>query len=330
MNNPLLTLVIPVFNREALLPRTLATVEAQTCRNFRVVLVDNGSTDNSLAVCRRFAERLNATAGPAVEVLTESQPGAAAARNRGLKACTTPYVYFFDSDDDLSPDFVRKMLPFLQSGSLELIAFPVRMQVDGRTTVRAFAPKSDPALHVLNSMLSTQSMLFRTDFLRQIEGWNEALRTWDDWELGLRTLLARPRVMWAMQEPFHLIRVHDDSLTGPTFSSRAESELLAMHAATDAVRALPDEDTRKARTLCALCYRYAILWGNLRKEGDAVAAEACREAMVKNCSPTWRQRLAFHLLASYTAFGGRGAWRLALKLLVKAHAAKSPRTAVPL
>ncbi len=330
MNNPLLPHVIPVFNRAPLLPRALAPVEPQTCRNFRVVLVDNGSADGSLALCQRFAERLNATAGPAVEVLTEPQPGAAAARNRGLKACTTPYVYFFDSDDDLSPDFVQKMLPALESGSLELIAFPIKMQVGGRTFVRDFAPKSDPSLHVLNSMLCTVSMLFRTDFLRRIDGWNEALRTWDDWELGLRTLLARPRVMWPMQEAFHLIRVHDDSLTGPTFSSRIADELRAMQAAVDAVRALPDEDTRKARTLCALCYRYAILWGNLRKEGDAAAAESCREAMVKNCSPTWRQKAGFHLLASYTAFGGRGAWRLALKMLPKAHAAKSPRTAVPL
>ena len=98
------SIIIPYYNRERLLERTLRSVKRQTYRPVEIILVDNASTDHSAAVARRFKEE--AEDGMTVHLLRENTPGAAAARNCGLRAAQGEYVYFFDSDDELSEDFL--------------------------------------------------------------------------------------------------------------------------------------------------------------------------------------------------------------------------------
>lgn len=309
-----LTLVIPVYNREKLLPRTLASVAGQTCRAFRLILVDNGSTDKSWAVCQAFRQRQAESGGPDVTLAREEHPGAARARNRGLALCTTPYIYFFDSDDEMSPDFVATLLPEL-ADEPDAVTFTT-VQTDGRTDrVRAFSRSASPAVHILNAMLSTVSMVLRTDFLRTLGSWNESLRTWDDWELGVRVLLARPRLRQLTQRPFHRIYLHADSLTGNGFSSTWPWTKLAMQAALADVRESSVAPAERRRAETALYYRYAILFGHLRAEGFADMPALHRHIREQRFSPSAVQRIAARLLCAYVARGGRGAWRLALALL---------------
>ena len=169
-----LTIVIPVYNREKFLSRTLSSVAMQTYTDFHLVLVDNGSTDASLRICQDFASQSFEDSKMIVTVLQELRKGAASARNAGLKVCTTPYVYFFDSDDEMSPDFVEKVTGLMDS-DFDLMCFPVRQVQNGVEQRRVFQPYSTAYNHILNSMLSTQSMLFRTDFLRSVGGWNDQI-----------------------------------------------------------------------------------------------------------------------------------------------------------
>ena len=100
----MISLVIPVRNRASIVGRTLDSVAAQTRLPDQIVLVDNGSTDGTLEVLRRWANgRSN------VQVVTEPRPGAAEARNCGLRAVTEEYVMFFDSDDTMPPRHVEEI-----------------------------------------------------------------------------------------------------------------------------------------------------------------------------------------------------------------------------
>ena len=78
-----LTVVIPVYNREGIVLRTLESLDRQTCRDFRVVLVDNASTDRTREVLEQWGRRTDLE----VEIICENRPGAAAARAAGLKIC---------------------------------------------------------------------------------------------------------------------------------------------------------------------------------------------------------------------------------------------------
>ena len=91
--------VIPMYNRRDLICRCLDSVKAQTWRRLEVVVVDNNSTDDSVAVVRDWCERHQVTADTPdfrFKLLSESKPGAAAARNKGLEAITSEHILFFD------------------------------------------------------------------------------------------------------------------------------------------------------------------------------------------------------------------------------------------
>lgn len=282
------TIVIPVYNRAGTLLRALQSIP----ETYPLVVVDNGSTDGSVAIAADFCRQRTGAV-----FSEEPQSGAPAARNRGLALCETEWVYFFDSDDEFTslPEVSDAM-----AAALDMICFPVRMVVDGKARVRDYRPTADAATHVLSAMLGTQSMLFRAEWLRSIGGWNNRCRIWNDWELGLRALLHRPRLQWICDEGHHRIYVHDDSITGPSYSARSEAIAATLQVAYECAAETSDE-----RTLRALDLRTSIACGQLRREGSPAAADALRP-LVK------RPSLLARSLENYVRLGGRGAWRIAL------------------
>lgn len=298
----LYTIVIPYRDRAAFLPETLASLPHDAA----IILVNNGSTDDSAALCRDFA-----ATRPNVRCISQPSGGAAAARNAGLAAVETEWVYFFDSDDVYSAPVAFFQWPDVTSyDALDVICLPTQMERSTpdatRLIPRDFRPTASPADQILISMLATQTMLLRTAFLRRIGGWNETLPVWNDWELGLRVLLNAPRLQWvATSAPYHRIRLHAASLTGSRFSERATERFLALSAAESLINAssngVPSSPDPK-KLLRALDLRRGILCGHLLREHYALtAADKPR---------TLRARLLMH----YVRLGLRGAWRIALHL----------------
>lgn len=284
------TIVVPIYNREAYLPRLFRSIAAVDYEDMEVILVDNGSSDGSLGLCRSFAE----DAPMVVRVLEERERGASRARNCGLSACRTEWVYFFDSDDELSATFLEELMPLTEGQ--DMVVFPTRQEVGGRTARRSFVPSPTPAAQILSATMNTPSVLYRKDFLRSIGGWNGELAIWDDWELGIRALLHRPRIRWFTAHPFHHIYIHDDSITGPSMTARRE--------ALEHVLQVVGKELEAGGDRRALYLRYCILNGMLRRErGETID--------IPLGVPCWVVAWGA-LLRAYTAWGGRGAWRMAL------------------
>ena len=107
-------IVIPVYNREQELRRTFDSVVAQTYRPIHVVLVDNGSTDGSLALCRELKGAYE-TDDFRITVVEEAKRGPSAARNRGLACVTEEFVAFLDSDDEYIPESVSLYMQAFES-----------------------------------------------------------------------------------------------------------------------------------------------------------------------------------------------------------------------
>ncbi|MGA3170984.1 MAG: glycosyltransferase [Chthoniobacteraceae bacterium] len=104
---PLISIVIPVYNRERLLPATLQSIREQTCRDWECIVVDDGSTDGTLAVANQWARDDNR-----IRVVSQKNTGPSVARNRGY-AETNPgsqYVTFMDGDDVWLPDALGTLL----------------------------------------------------------------------------------------------------------------------------------------------------------------------------------------------------------------------------
>ena len=316
-----LTIVIPYFNREQFLPRTFRSLERSTRRAARLIFVDNGSQDGSRALCEDFARR-----HPEQDILllSESRSGAAIARNAGLAEVKTPWTYFFDSDDELSPRFIEQMEQTLKEHAeqnFDVIAFrTVMVHPDGSMTQRQSMFNESATDQILMSQLVTQNLFVRTDFLRRIGGWNEQLREWDDWELGIRVLVDGGKVLWLRDCAYHRIYLHPDSLTGKNFLTTCRGIDVAMQSVLNLCREKKKGrmDTPKSSSICrALAFRYALLSGILLREGGRIAslrfwgrALQCASAACGSKVPR-SLRLPLAFFRAYTSRGGRGAWRLA-------------------
>ena len=316
-----LTIVIPYFNREKFLPRTFRSLERSTRRAARLIFVDNGSQDGSRALCEDFARR-----HPEQDILllSESRSGAAIARNAGLAEVKTPWTYFFDSDDELSPRFIEQMEQTLKEHAeqnFDVIAFrTVMVHPDGSMTQRQSMFNESATDQILMSQLVTQNLFVRTDFLRRIGGWNEQLREWDDWELGIRVLVGGGKVLWLRDCAYHRIYLHPDSLTGKNFLTTCRGIDVAMQSVLNLCREKKKGrmDAQESSSICrALAFRYALLSGILLREGGRTAslrfwsrALQCASAACGSKVPR-SLRLPLAFFRAYTSRGGRGAWRLA-------------------
>lgn len=297
-----ITIVIPVYNRKALLRHTLDCITTGPAGDIPVIVVDNGSTDGT----DKFLESYCAS-HPSVTTVSQPERGAAAARNKGLSLVGTKWVYFFDSDDRFED------IPHSWDSSADMIAFPTRQKTENKVRVRAYKPVSDPAVQILNGMLNTISMIFRTSWLRQIGGWNTSCRIWDDWELGIRALAASPKLQWITSKPYHTIIVHSDSLTGPSFKARYKLQLETIGLVLDDIRNIEPDSSARCRK--ALLLRTYILSGKLLYEGDRNASAACRDFILEHFGSKPDGRLIGRFLEQYTAMGLRGAWRIALRYM---------------
>lgn len=107
MTKPLITVVIPSFNRAHMLPETLRCIMAQTVapETYRVIVVNNRSKDDTEAVIKKFA-----VANPTVQYAYQDKPGAGATRNEGVRLATTPLVLFIDDDCHAAPNLIAEHL----------------------------------------------------------------------------------------------------------------------------------------------------------------------------------------------------------------------------
>lgn len=303
------SLIIPYHNREQWLPATLQSLLSCTCRPQHVFLVDNGSTDGSDLVCRNFAQ---AHPDWNISLLSEPRPGACCARNAALKQVQTEWVYFFDSDDELSPDFFEQVLKVVAiHPQADMVAAATVMTFsDGSMRCRAVQRNASVRDQILTAQFATQGLFVRTGLLRQVGAWNTELTKWNDWELGIRLLLSRPHVVW-LPGAWHRIKQHPDSLTGNGFSH-------TLHQLLPAFEAVRRHVSAHGVWLAALAVRADIVAAQLQREGSTVEAKQLHrwaKNVCRQCPHPALARLLCIIVNRYARVGGRGAWMLARCIL---------------
>jgi len=196
MNPPKVTTIIPVHNGEQYLADCIRSVLCQTWRNQEIIVVDDGSTDNSRKVAEAFADR-------GVEILqTEPErPGAAAARNVGLDHGTGDFIQYLDSDDLLPPNKIAAQLAELErlpSGFLASCRWTKfrRSAEDARSEEHAIFADFGPVDWLVTSwegggMMQTACWLTPRRIADKAGPWDESLRRNpdDDGEYFSRVLL---------------------------------------------------------------------------------------------------------------------------------------------
>lgn len=124
-NKCIISTIIPFYNAEKYLAETIESVIEQSIgfeENMELILVDDGSTDNSYNVCKEYEEKYNN-----IRCFHKENGGVAEAKNYGLKIAKGEYVNFLDSDDKLSKDALKNMYNFLEKNKdeIDMVAMPV-------------------------------------------------------------------------------------------------------------------------------------------------------------------------------------------------------------
>lgn len=121
---PKLSIVIPVFNSAPYVADCLDSILRQSGTGLEVVMVDDGSTDGSLAIMESYRHRLSQVAS--VKIISQENAGPGAARNVGIRVSRGAYVGFLDSDDMLCDVYVSSILQIIDKHSPDLIEFPYK------------------------------------------------------------------------------------------------------------------------------------------------------------------------------------------------------------
>jgi glycosyltransferase involved in cell wall biosynthesis len=248
---PLVSVIIPTYNRAALLAEAVASVAAQTCRDFEILVVDDGSTDATMKVVASLE---------GVKVLRHpSRRGVAAARNLGIAAARGAWLAFLDSDDLWLPDKLARQLAHLaeQPG--------LRLCQTDETWVRHGVRVNQPLSHrkvagkiflpsLTRCMVSPSAVILHRQLLADHGGFDEDLPAAEDYDLWLR--LTWRYEVGLVPEPLIIKRGgHPDQLSAQWGLDRFRIRAL--------VKLLGDPDlpapyARAARrTLAAKCAIYA-------------------------------------------------------------------------
>jgi len=110
MNTPVVSIVIPTYNRASLLPRALDSIIAQTMTEWEIILVDDGSTDATQEVVLRYRAQL----ADRFVIIRQINQGSSAARNHGIERARGRYVAFLDSDDEFMPTKLKRQADLLE------------------------------------------------------------------------------------------------------------------------------------------------------------------------------------------------------------------------
>lgn len=116
MENPLISVIVPVYNTEKYLTECVESIISQTYRNLEIILVDDGSPDLSGSICDSFAEK-----DSRIIVIHQKNVGLSAARNRGLDECHGEYVAFVDSDDLIQNDSIENLIKIQSETDADLV-----------------------------------------------------------------------------------------------------------------------------------------------------------------------------------------------------------------
>lgn len=217
-DSPLVSVVIPTYNRADWLCEAVESVLAQTYAPIEIIVVDDGSTDGTPdMLAARF---------PAVRCIVQPNAGVSAARNRGLAAAAGQYINFLDDDDLFMPDKIARQVARLEADPELFLVHCRYHDVDaaghklGRVGV---LPEGEALPDLLRgNFIWMSAPLIRREAVERVGGFDETLSTCADYDLWLR-LAADGARFGCVQEPLGCYRLHGASMV--TDAARVEREV---------------------------------------------------------------------------------------------------------
>ena len=260
-----ISIIVPVYNAGQYIIPCLESLLSQTYQNIEIILVDDGSTDDSLHICQEYAAQ-----NPCVRVLHQENGGVSAARNAGLAYAQGEFVAFIDADDYVKPDYLAVLLEALKQHDADMVCCNFIEILNGET-VHINTEK------VVRERLVTDKKELLTDFLSRQEAygtcvWSKLIRRelaakeafkkikfGEDAEYMMRLFCRAPRVYLTLYPGYVYIRnensatmQHNEKSVTRCKNELQMTELFIENLPADCAEILPLYQNRYATALHAL------------------------------------------------------------------------------
>lgn len=192
---PILSIIMPVYNVEKYVGKAIESVLSQTMTDLELIIINDGSTDNSGKICKKYA-----SIDTRIKYFYKDNRGVSVARNFGIeKTSTSKYITFIDSDDWIEPDFYEKALAYIKSNDLDMCITGYVIEDEIKTFInlkrrKAIIMNSSEALieifkgcyytgtiwdtffkrEIISKMTLVEGLRYHEDFLFKVQGINNS------------------------------------------------------------------------------------------------------------------------------------------------------------
>ena len=207
---PKISVIIPVYNGEKTIKKTIESVLKQTLQDFELIVINDGSQDKTLEI-------LSSIQDPRLRVLSYFNAGLASSRNRGITEATGEYISFLDADDLWTPDKLADQLKVLQENPDAMVAYSWTDCIDElgqfsrRGSYISAVGSVYPELCLIDFLENGSNPLIKRQVFTQVGHFDESLPCAEDWDMWLRLAMDYPFVV--VEKPQVLYRVSSESMS---------------------------------------------------------------------------------------------------------------------
>jgi len=187
--NPTVSVIIPTYNRAHLIGRAIQSVLNQTYQDFEIIIVDDGSTDNTEEVIKEYQEQDKRIR----YIRHEKNKGGSAARNTGIKLTRGEYIAFQDSDDEWLPEKLEKQMKVFENPPPKVgVVYTGFWRIENNKKIYipfSWVKQKEGNIHkelLKGNFVTTQSIVARKECFKKAGMFDEKLPRFQDWELVIR------------------------------------------------------------------------------------------------------------------------------------------------
>lgn len=256
------SIIIPIYNAEKSLEKCLDSVNAQTFENYEVILIDDGSTDQSLSICKRYAIQ-----NKRFRVHHQNNAGPSAARNAGLDIAAGKWICFVDSDDCIEANYLQEIWDAAQNYDADVI-FIGHNKVNENGTKEVFLPGEVLETNIKTALAFSEHDMFgytwikafHRDSIKEIR-FNASLNLFED-EVFTCQVLPYCRRIGVVNKPIYNYNTGDgSSLIGRThqdYCLKCDKVYQAWKVMLGGCQEKANIMAKKASSFVSRCYYYAF------------------------------------------------------------------------
>src|SRR3989338_5782229 len=248
---PVVSIIIPTYNRAAMLCEAIESVLAQTFTDWELIVVDDGSTDQTPEVLAQYV-----TSDARIRVLCQANQRHPAARNAAIAISQSRYVAFLDDDDLWLPEKLALQVRYMEAPSQPGLSYTLTSNMDASGRVYRVFPEHPGRTYTElfeRNFMACSSVMVRRSCLLRSGFFNTALRRAADYDLWLR--IARQEAIEFVPYPLTLYRRHDHNVTSNPWYNYEADLLIFLPLLRDPLLALGGQ--RRRRRLATVSYEAA-------------------------------------------------------------------------